>query len=139
MPGESARNQEISAIGTCHPSQPEKARKPPVPPGTRAGHEAKKRREAMRDEFAQRANPLRLFPEGQARRHKVAGRKAARGNFRAAVKLFCVECLGHSEADASTCDTTGCPLWAANRRIFAKPPKPASDAELARERENGRS
>ena len=36
----------------------------------------------------------------------------------AAIRLFCVECMGYQLELARTCTTKTCPLWALNRRYF---------------------
>ena len=36
----------------------------------------------------------------------------------AAIRLFCMECMGYSLPDARGCDTKTCPLWALSRRYF---------------------
>ena len=47
-----------------------------------------------------------------------------KGSLRAAVRLMCVQCSGHSEAEARQCTAIGCPLHAfrpgQKRRIKAK-------------------
>jgi hypothetical protein len=38
-------------------------------------------------------------------------KKAASGRRLAAIRLFCIECMGGNAADARTCETSVCPLW----------------------------
>ncbi len=38
----------------------------------------------------------------------------------AAIKLFCIECMGYSEGEPKRCAATSCPLYALNRWIFAR-------------------
>lgn len=52
----------------------------------------------------------------QVRLRKLAYR--ALYSQRAAIKLFCLECMGYSHADAKACQTPRCPLWAMSNRIF---------------------
>ena len=37
------------------------------------------------------------------------------------IKLFCIECMGYSAAEARRCGSRSCPLYAFNRRIFKQP------------------
>ncbi len=37
------------------------------------------------------------------------------------IKLFCIECMGYSAAEARRCDSRCCPLYPFNRRIFKRP------------------
>ncbi len=41
---------------------------------------------------------------------------------RAAMQLFCIECMGYSARKAANCACLSCPLYAFNRRIFGSEP-----------------
>ena len=43
-------------------------------------------------------------------KYPVLASRAERGP-KAAIRLFCIECMGGSKADAKACATTGCFLW----------------------------
>jgi len=55
-------------------------------------------------------------PKAQKRYAQLA--RDARTRYRAAVKLFCVLCVGESHEEAKRCTANECPLWSLNRRIF---------------------
>jgi len=46
--------------------------------------------------------------------------KRAQVGPKAAIRLFCIECMGGSKADAKACETRGCFLWP-HRGVAWKP------------------
>lgn len=64
----------------------------------------------------------RLVEELRAKYPSMA--KAAERRPRAAIRLFCLECLGGSFADVDRCSDVACPLWPF-RRGPGKRPEPS--------------
>ena len=50
-----------------------------------------------------------LLVELRARHRDLAGREAR--NVRAAVRLFCLACMGGTAGEVERCTVTGCPLY----------------------------
>lgn len=38
----------------------------------------------------------------------------------AAIKLFCIECMGYSRVDAKRCDNSRCPLWSVSNKCLKR-------------------
>lgn len=74
-------------------------------------------------EREERFSPLQTLPrdapEAKRRRWERLAAKADH-QYRAAVELKCLECCAWYRTEAARCTLTGCPLWALNRRIFAR-------------------
>jgi len=54
--------------------------------------------------------PRRLVEEIREK-HPVMARQAASGSRRAAIRLFCLDCMGGSPAEVERCGSFECPLW----------------------------
>ena len=53
----------------------------------------------------------RTLVEELRQKHPVMARQAANGSRRAAIRLFCLDCMGGSAAEVARCASKGCPLW----------------------------
>lgn len=65
-------------------------------------------------------------PEELGPRYAELRRKAAAGQYRASVKLHCIECCGWEYAEVKRCEIEHCALYAVRARIFkdrARKPK----------------
>jgi hypothetical protein len=63
-------------------------------------------------------DPLAYCPAKLRARYGGAGDRALAGGYPAAVKLKCLDCCGWEYTEAKRCNSTDCPLWMLNRRIF---------------------
>ena len=63
-------------------------------------------------------DPLAMAGDKAARYAKL-GAEAHR-SYRAAVKAKCLDCCCWDYNEAKRCEIVSCPLWAVNRRIFAR-------------------
>jgi hypothetical protein len=71
-------------------------------------------------------NPLRFASTTHRKRYSRLA-KDAETKYRAAVKLFCVECCGWNYQTAKSCSASHCPLWATSRRIYGSRSVPIRD------------
>ena len=63
--------------------------------------------------------PLALAPRPATARYEKSA-LLAHQQPRAAIKLKCLDCCGWEYREAKRCEIRSCPLWALNRRIFAR-------------------
>lgn len=64
---------------------------------------------------------LKHAPADLPERYRKLAEKALGSNksaLKAAVKLFCVQCMGWDAPAARACDAQGCPLWFQSRLAF---------------------
>lgn len=61
--------------------------------------------------------PFGNAPKGIQRRYRKLLDDAHRRPM-AAMKLFCIECMGYSATEPKLCEALACPLYAYNRRMF---------------------
>ena len=67
---------------------------------------------------ALRTMPRDVPRKSRQRWERLAGR--CRTSHVAAIELKCLECCAWDRPEVKRCEISGCPLWAANRRIFRK-------------------
>lgn len=65
-------------------------------------------------------NPMEFAPSDAAsqKRYAKLAKSAERGLYKDSIKLKCLDCCGWEYTEAKKCEVTGCPLFAANRKIF---------------------
>ena len=63
--------------------------------------------------------PLAMAPSRAAARYEKPA-SLAQQQPRAAIKLKCLDCCGWEYSEAKRWEIRTCPLWALNRRIFAR-------------------
>lgn len=66
------------------------------------------------------ADPLGLCPPALRPRYARLAQQVAKGRYRAAAKLKCLDCCAWAYQEARRCEIQTCPLWTANRRIFVR-------------------
>ena len=81
---------------------------------TGAAHERAKAAESAFD-------PFRYDPERAGGKYQQVAKAAARGSYREAIRLHCLQCIGWDPNEAADCSASQCGLWVANRKIFGQP------------------
>lgn len=81
---------------------------------------AKKKKKLERREYAEGFKPLALAPDDVPYASKMMrlGAAAAKGSYKAACELKCMDCCAWDRKEVVKCEVRECPLWAINRKLF---------------------